>query len=81
MLNAREREREMEVDEDIYDFLPLIAKKNMVYHCRIYTDVEKFSDFVLTGGKYPNLYEIVGKQILSSIQLNDTVFKGFTIHA
>lgn len=67
----------MDVDEDIYDFLPTLVKNHMIYHCRVYTDRVKFSDFVVTGGNYPVLYEICGKQILSSLQLNDTVFKGF----
>lgn len=70
----------MDVDEDIFDFLPTMVKKNMIYHCRVYIDRDKFSDFVITGGNYPVLYEIIGNQILSSLQLNDTVFKGFTIY-
>lgn len=66
----------MEVDEDIFDFLPAMVKKSMIYHCRVYIGVNKFSDFVLTGGNYPVLYEILGKQILSSLQLNGTILKG-----
>lgn len=66
----------MEVDEDIYDFLPAMVKKAMIYHRRVYIGVNKFSDFVVTGGNYPVLYEILGKQILSSLQLNDTILKG-----
>lgn len=66
----------MDVDEDIFDFLPTMVKKNMIYHGRIYVERDKFSDFAITGGNHPVLYEIIGKQILSSLQLNDTVFKG-----
>lgn len=73
--------QEMVIDEDIFNFLPTVVKKNMVYHCRVYTDTVEFSDFVVTSGQYPVLYEINGKQILSSLQLNDTIFQGilFTI--
>lgn len=72
--------QEMDVDEDFFDFLPAMVKNNLIYHCRIYVGADKFSDFVVTGGNYPVLYEIIGKQILSSLQLNDTIFKGIRIY-
>lgn len=67
--------QEMDVDEDVYDYLPSVVKRNMVYHDRIYTNAKCYSDFVVTGGQNPVLYDIKGKQILSSFHLN-TVFKG-----
>lgn len=66
----------MDVDEDIYDYLPYMLKKCMIYHCRIYTDSVNSSDFILTGGRNPVLYEVHGKQILSSFHLSNSVFKG-----
>lgn len=68
--------QEMDVDEDVYDFLPAIVKNNMIYHCRVYVGADKFSDFAVTGGNHPVLYEIVRKQIVSSLQLNGTIFRG-----
>lgn len=71
----------MDVDEDIYDFLPFTVKANMIYHCRIYTSADEFSDFVITGGNRPVLYELAGRQILSSLQLDDDrLFKGSSIY-
>lgn len=66
----------MDVDEDIYEFLPSMLRKYMIYHGRIYTNAKHFTDFIVTGGNDPVLYEIKGKQILSSLHLNTTIFKG-----
>lgn len=66
----------MDVDEDIYEFLPSVLRKYMIYHGRIYTNAIYFTDFILTGGQDPVLYEVKGKEILSSIHLNTTIFKG-----
>lgn len=67
---------EMDVDEDIYDFLPSVLRKYIIHYCRIFTSAKNFTDFLLTGGQDPVLYEVNGKNILSSVHLNDTIFKG-----
>lgn len=67
----------MEVDEDVFDFIPSVLRKNMVHHSRIYMSRHSFSDFIITGGRNPVLYEINGKNIFSSFQLSGTIFKGF----
>lgn len=67
----------MEVGEDVFDYLPSVLKKYMIYYCRVYTNATTSSDFILTGGRNAVLYEIQGKQILSSFNLNSSIFKGF----
>lgn len=66
----------MDTDEDIYDFLPFVLRKYIIHYCRIYSNAKTFTDFIVTGGRDPVLYEINGKNILSSLHLNNTVFKG-----
>lgn len=68
--------QDMDVDEDIYDFLPSVLRKYIIYYCRIYTSAKKFTDFLITGGQDPVLYEVSGKNILSSLHLNETIFRG-----
>lgn len=68
--------QEMDVDEDIFGFLPSVLRKYMIYHGRVYTNATSFTDFIITGGKEPVLYEVKGKQILSSVHLNSTIIKG-----
>lgn len=68
--------QKMDVDEDAFDYLPTVVKQNMIYHNRIYTNANYFTDFVVTGGQDPILYDIKGKQILSAFHLN-IIFKGF----
>lgn len=70
------KSEEMDVDGDVYGFLPTVLRKYMIYHDRVYLNAKDFSDFMLTGGKNPVLYEIKSKQILSSLNLNNSVFKG-----
>lgn len=67
---------EMDTDVDIYGFLPSVLRKYIIHFCRIYTNAKTFTDFILTGGRDPVLYEVNGKNILSSVHLNDTIFKG-----
>lgn len=71
-----ENTQEMDIDADIFDFLPSILRKYMIYHCRIYTNAKHFSDFIVTGDKDPVLYEVNGKNILSSIHLSSSIIKG-----
>lgn len=66
----------MDVDENVFVHLPSMLTKCMIYHCRVYTDPTNASDFILTGGRDPVLYEIQGKQILSSFHLKNSIFKG-----
>lgn len=68
----------MDIDEDIFDFLPSVLRKYIIYYCRIYSSVKNFTDFLLTGGRDPVLYEVSGKNILSSLHLNETIFKGIS---
>lgn len=70
--------QEMNVDVDVFEYLPAVVRANMIYHSRVYTDATIFSDFVLTAGQNPVLYEVNGKQILSTLQLTKTIFKGLT---
>ncbi|XP_055321469.1 uncharacterized protein LOC129577824 [Sitodiplosis mosellana] len=67
--------QEMDIEEDIYDFLPSVLRKYIIHYCRIYTNAKTFADFILTGGRDAVLYEVNGKNILSSLHLNDTIFK------
>lgn len=68
--------QEMDVDGDIYDFLPTLPRKYMIYHGRVHTNARDFSDFILTGGQNPVLYEVKAKHILSSLHLNNSIFRG-----
>ncbi|XP_031617868.1 uncharacterized protein LOC116337438 isoform X2 [Contarinia nasturtii] len=74
-----EKCQEMDVDEDVFDFLPSVLRKYMIYHCRIYTNAQHFSDFIITGGQDAVLYEVNGKNILSSFHLSDTIFKDIVL--
>lgn len=66
----------MDVDEDVLDFLPSVLRKCMIYHSRVYTSAQNYSDFIITGGRNPVLYEVNGKHIQSSLHLNETAFTG-----
>lgn len=67
----------MEIDDQSLDEIPCTLKKYLIFKCRVYTSDNKFSDFILTGGSNPTLYEIKQKNILSSQQLREIgVFKG-----
>lgn len=70
--------RKMEIDDQSLYEIPSALKKYLIFKCRVYTSAKRFSDFILTGGSNPTLYEIKQKNILSSQRLREiAIFKGF----